>query len=184
MNQKFVLTLAASLTAFVLVMGGAIAGKLAAPAAPAAAAATVPIPTDVQNLYAEREAEYQARLDEANQALAEAYAQQDSANANAAPVEEQSQSQDPAIPGVTLTPQEAMSAAIITVPGAQILRIPELVNFQGIVAYEVKLDLGTVYIDASNGAALYNGAVQPQAPAKAYKEHDDDHENGGGHDDD
>jgi uncharacterized membrane protein YkoI len=172
MNQKYVLTLAASLTAFVLVVGGAIAGRLAQPAT----AATPPAVTEVQNLYAQREAEYQARLDEANQALTEAYALLDSASANTAPVAEQSQMESTAVPGVTLTPQEAMSAAFMAVPGTKILRIPELVSYQGTVAYEVQLDLGMIYIDASNGAVLYDGTAQPQALTPALREHDDDNE--------
>jgi uncharacterized membrane protein YkoI len=172
MNQKLTLTLAAALTAFVLVVGGAVAGRLTQPAA----AATPPSVTEVQNLYAQREAEYQARLDEANQALNEAYALLDSASTNTASVVEQSQPQIPTFPEVALTPQEAMSAAVIAVPGARILSIPELVDFQGTVAYEVILDLGTVYIDASNGAVLYDGTVYAQSAAPTYNQHDDEHD--------
>ena len=32
---------------------------------------------------------------------------------------------------------------------------PELVNFQGATAYEVVLDAGTVYVDASSGQPIY-----------------------------
>jgi uncharacterized membrane protein YkoI len=172
MNQKLTLTLAASLTAFVLVVGGAVAGRLTQPAA----AATPPSVTEVQNFYAQRETEYQARLDEANQALNEAYALLDSASTNTAPVAEQSQPQTPTFPEVALTPQEAMSAAVIAVPGARILSIPELVDFQGTVAYEVILDLGTIYIDASNGAVLYDGTVYAQSVAPAYYEHEEEYD--------
>jgi len=142
MNQKLALTLAAAITAFTLVLGGGIAGRLAHPvvvgggiagrlAHPVvdASAATV---SDAQSIYAQREAAYQAQIEAANQALAEAYATQNDASIVLAP-------QPTADPAVVLTPQGAMSAAVIAVPGAQILSMPELVDYHGIVAYEVRL---------------------------------------------
>jgi uncharacterized membrane protein YkoI len=167
MNQKLALTLTAAITAFVLVVGGGVAGRLAHPAA---ASASTPVAADIQTLYAQREAAYQAQIDAANMALADAYAAQN--NASVATT-----LQPTATPSVALTPEEAMSAAIITVPGATILSIPELVNYQGIVAYEVKLNLGVMYIDASNGAVLYNGTVQPQSVLAAGA-NNDSHEDG------
>jgi uncharacterized membrane protein YkoI len=183
MNQKYALTLAVGITAFVLVVGGGIAAKFGHPAsAPATAVAPMPTATDIQAFYAQREAEYQAQIDAANQALAEAYAQLEAAS-TATQQPQSTATQDPQstpTPDFYLTPQGAMSAAILTVPGATILSVPELVNYQGIVAYEVRLDSGIVYVDASNGAVLYNGAAQAQVPAPA-RRHGDDNENG--HDD-
>jgi uncharacterized membrane protein YkoI len=191
MNQKYALTLAVGITAFVLVVGGGIAAKFGHPAsAPATAVAPMPTATDIQAFYAQREAEYQAQIDAANQALAEAYAQLEAAStatqqpqSTAMQDPQSTATQDPQstpTPDFYLTPQGAMSAAILTVPGATILSVPELVNYQGIVAYEVRLDSGIVYVDASNGAVLYNGAAQAQVPAPA-RRHGDDNENG--HDD-
>jgi hypothetical protein len=37
---------------------------------------------------------------------------------------------------------------------------PVLVDFQGTVAYEVALNRGLVYVDATTGRILYNGAAQ------------------------
>lgn len=179
MNQKYALTLAVGITAFVLVVSGGIAAKLGHPvSAPATAVVPIPTATDIQAIYAQREAEYQAQIDAANQALADAYAQLEAAS----PATQQPQStatqqpQNTATPDIYLTPQGAMSAAILTVPGATILSLPELVNYQGIVAYEVKLDSGIVYVNASNGAVLYNGAVKAQVPVPVRK-HEDDNEN-------
>lgn len=165
MNQKLVLTLAAAITAFTLVLGGGIAGRLAHPVA-TASAATV---SDVQSLSAQREAAYKAQIEAANQALAEAYAKQNDASVVLA-------AQPTTNPAVVLTPQGAMSAAVIAVPGAQILSMPELVNYHGIVAYEVRLNPGVVYIDASNGAVLYS-SIAPSQSVMLSGDNDDDYEN-------
>jgi uncharacterized membrane protein YkoI len=168
MNQKYTLTLAAAITAFILVVGGGIANGLAHPAV---ATYSVPPVGDIQALYVQREAAYQAQIDKANKALAEAYAQQGTGStANL--------SKSASMSDVALTPQDAMSTAIIAAPGATVLSMPELVNYQGVVAYEVKLNLGVVYIDASNGTMLYNGAVNFQASRLASYS-DDYYENDG-----
>jgi hypothetical protein len=164
MNQKLALTLAAAITAFTLVLGGGIAGRLAHPVV-VASAATV---SDAQSIYAQREAAYQAQIEAANQALAEAYATQNDASIVLAP-------QPTADPAVVLTPQGAMSAAVIAVPGAQILSMPELVDYHGIVAYEVRLNLGVLYIDASNGAVLFS-SIAPSQSIMLSGNNDDDHE--------
>jgi hypothetical protein len=62
----------------------------------------------------------------------------------------------PASPRVT--PELAAVIAGNVVPGARMLRAPELVNFQGAAAYEVITDLGPVYVDSGTGQVLYNGA--------------------------
>lgn len=58
-----------------------------------------------------------------------------------------------------LAPDQAAQIALNAVPGARLTRTPELVNFQGAVAYEVVLDQGNVYIDANSGKLLLNGAA-------------------------
>jgi uncharacterized membrane protein YkoI len=187
MSQKTVLWIAAALTAFVLVVGGALAGRIRQ--APRAANATAT--ANVEAVILQREAEYQALIKQANDQLAEAYK-------NPPPAVPQEPGAQPAATPTPewITPKEAMSAAVISVPGAKILRQPELIDFQGTVAYEVRLDRGVVYIDASNGALLYNGTVQQemannQSPAPDPSlgnghddDHDDDHGNEHGSDDD
>jgi len=59
---------------------------------------------------------------------------------------------------VQLTPSQAAVIATDAVPNAVLVRAPELVNFQGTVAYEVGLNQGNVYVDANTGAILLNGA--------------------------
>lgn len=51
---------------------------------------------------------------------------------------------------------EAAQIAQKLAPTAKVLGTPELVNFQGTVAYEVVLDQGKVYVDANNGNVLSN----------------------------
>jgi uncharacterized membrane protein YkoI len=66
----------------------------------------------------------------------------------------------------TFTAEQARSAALQAAPGAKALGTPELVSFEGTTAYEVILDQGKVYVDASTGQVLYNGATAAQAPAQ------------------
>lgn len=176
MNQKFMLILAVSLAAFVLVVGGAVIGQAAQPDT----VTLTPDVMEVQNMYAQREAEYQARLEEANAALAEAYAQQTVPIGNSVPSQFEAQAPVPA----TISPQDALLVAAITAPNARLLRLPELVNYQGTVAYEITLDVGVMYVDANTGKLLYDGSAQPQISVQTRSVHDDDdHERGEDHDD-
>ena len=177
MNQKFVLIMAASITAFVLVIGGAIVGRAGQPDV---AVTLTPDAAEGQAIYAQREAEYQARLDEANAALAAAYAQQGTVAQNSSPAVQLAVSEP--VTTATISPQDAMLVAAINAPNANILRTPELVNYQGTVAYEVTLDLGVMYVDANTGLLLYNGTAQPQISVQTRSfSGDDEHESG--HDD-
>jgi uncharacterized membrane protein YkoI len=171
MNQKFTLVLAASITAFVLVVASALIGRAAQPEA---VVSLTPDAVEIQNLYAQREADYQARLDEANAALEAAYSQQEAADISSDP------GQFTASPvSATLSPQEAMIIAAFHAPNAQILRLPELVNFQGTVAYEVTLDAGLIYVDANSGVILFDGTAQQQISVQTRSFYDDDeHEYG------
>lgn len=74
-----------------------------------------------------------------------------------------------------VSPGMAGQIAINSARGATLLRTPELVSFQGVVAYEALLDRGVVYVDANNGRVLYNGAGQNStARSGAHKKHDED----------
>jgi hypothetical protein len=70
-----------------------------------------------------------------------------------------------AIPAPTPTPWPISPAAAeaivhLIAPGAVITTPAALVDFQGTVAYEIKTNLGLVYIDAATGKVLYNGTVR------------------------
>ncbi len=61
---------------------------------------------------------------------------------------------------VPLSAQQAAQVAMNLVPGASLTRTPELVNYNGTVAYEVMLNQGTIYVDANSGQVL-NAPAQP-----------------------
>ncbi len=53
-----------------------------------------------------------------------------------------------------LTSAQAIALAKQDMPSAQLQATPELINYNGTVAYEVLLDSGTAYIDANLGVVL------------------------------
>lgn len=66
--------------------------------------------------------------------------------------------------GQTTYPVSADAAATIALtnaPGATLAQPPRLVNVNGLIVYEVTLDLGYDYIDTNSGQALYNSAGNP-----------------------
>jgi uncharacterized membrane protein YkoI len=173
MTQRNAFILAAALTAFMLVVvGGVIARAGLFEGTAAAAAAPTAAPT-AAILAPEREVEYQRLIQQANEQLLQAYSQ-------TAPA------QPPAQTGPTdaITPELAATIALNLAPGASLSRTPELVDFQGQVAYEVQLDRGLVYVDANTGQVLHNGA-QPvfvgeheehEEHEEEYEDHDEDEE--------
>jgi uncharacterized membrane protein YkoI len=174
MTQKTALVLSAVLTAFVLVLGGGLVARVsqtaAAPAAAPTAAPTVSTPAadaaaQFQGIMQQREAQYRQLIDQANQRLSDmnkqlaatqvAQAAPARASAPAAPAPAQ-----PAAPQITLSPDSARDIAVQAANFATMIRAPELVRFEGQVAYEVGFTRGVVYVDASTGAVLYNGTHQ------------------------
>ncbi len=177
--------------------------QIASPVTPANQPATpsvaVPMP-EREAAYRQLIEEANRRLEQANQRIAQleqqlsnrqaaspsqttAGAQAKTATATVAPTTNNN------APAVALTPQQALALGLQQVPGSSALKMPELVNFQGKVAYEVVLNLGLLYLDADTGAVLYNGVsvpavAQPAAPSHRYKEHDDDHEDDDEHEED
>lgn len=55
-----------------------------------------------------------------------------------------------------LNSDQAAQIAMNTSPRSTLTTTPELVDYQGIVAYEVKLNNATLYIDANTGKVLAN----------------------------
>jgi uncharacterized membrane protein YkoI len=174
MNQRLALLLATGLSTFLLVTGGAIAGRVTQAEATATPTA---IPTeDIVALLQERELQYQQLLAQANAQLEQAYAAQTA---------QPTATVEPEFP---VSPDQAAMIAMGKVPGATLMSSPELVNFQGSVAYEVVLNRGKVYVDATTGAVLYNGAaagsqvVQSGGGGGGGHEREDDHEGEHEHD--
>ena len=206
MPQRTALILSAVLTAFVLVLGGGLVARVSQPiapaqAAPVASAPTAPAPTatidvnaQVEQLLQQREAQYRQLIDEANQRLQQAN-QQLAASAAAAPAARSARSAALAAPAApaaqaaqptaSLSAEAARNIAIDASGGATMIREPELVLFEGKVAYEVGFTRGVVYVDANDGTVLFNGTHgnggQPSGgtqtqPPPATGEHESDHE--------
>jgi uncharacterized membrane protein YkoI len=198
MKQRIPLLIVVGLTAFMLVLGGALAARLLEPAPTAsvvdAAGGSEPAlpaaPNDpaVQTLL-DREAAYEQALQQANAQLQQAYQDQQrladqvqalqtqaQAPATTAPaaaataVEPPTPPADSPAPTYALSPQQAAMVALRAAPGATLTTAPDMVDFQGQTAYEVRLTRGTVYVDANSGQVLYNGAPAVRS-------------NTGGHDD-
>jgi uncharacterized membrane protein YkoI len=143
----------------------------------------------VQSLIDSREAAYRQALDDANSKLQQANAQLEQAYAiinslkqtaqavppTPTPVSQPTPTAQPAqtdqavqqtdpVPSYAVSPDQAATIALSIEPSGQLLRTPDLVSFQGTTAYEVQLDLGTVYVDANSGSVLYDGAAPVQPP--------------------
>lgn len=162
MKQRAALILSAGITSFMLVIGGGTAALLTntttadATTNEATAFQTVSTATltDAGLTAAQREAQYIQLINQAN-------AQISQANAEIAQLQAQlQQAQAPATtPTYAVSVEQAKSIALNIVPGATVVRVPDLVNYQGAVAYEVVLDKGTLYIDATSGQVIANGAL-------------------------
>jgi uncharacterized membrane protein YkoI len=72
----------------------------------------------------------------------------------------------PAAPSFAVSADSAAQIGLAAAPSATLNASPELVDFQGAIAYEVSTSAGLVYVDANSGTVLFNGAAPaPAAPA-------------------
>ncbi len=185
MKQHTLLGIAAAMTAFILVVLGALVGQVSQTNAPVTTD-TVVVPTEtpvsapvaldptVEALIREREAAYRQALEEANRQLAEANRRIEAANRqirqqtaqqqSAPAVQNLAPAQNAALtsPVYPISPEQAQTVALNLANGATLTKPAELVLYQGTPAYEVIFDWGAVYIDAQSGAVLANTLVQPQ----------------------
>ena len=145
MSQRTGLIMAVILTAFILVVGGALVGRTTQPEKSPIETAAIQQSAAVQQLM-ERESAYQDLTRQANERLQQAYAKlQAQATATS--------------PAYLFSPEQAANIALQLAPGAVLLNVPELVDFQGAMAYKVSLNTGLVYIDANSGQVLFNGIM-------------------------
>jgi hypothetical protein len=169
MNQRTALVIATVLTAFALFIGGAVAGRIVQPAVNSPAAT---IPPEVQAGIQQREAAYQEMIRQANERLAQANANQ---LIQVTPTDQPATPLAPSPQIAQLSSIQAASVAFQVAPGANLMSMPELVNYQGATAYEVILNMGVVYVDANSGQILYNGtaAMIAQPSFGEHEDHDD-----------
>ncbi len=202
MKQRTALMIAAVVTAFLLVTAGGVLARVALTSA-STGTADAATTTDVANtaaldpqveaLVQQREAQYQAQLTAANNKLQEAYAQQQALALQLQQAQSAAQSASAASAATTstgyaITPEQAVLLALSAAPGNSAAYLPDLVSFQGIPAYEVALSGGLVYVDATTGDVLYNGATTagfgvPSLGGESHEGHEQ-HEGQGGDNDD
>jgi uncharacterized membrane protein YkoI len=208
--------LSAIVTAFLLVLSGGVIARVSqgdvqtAEAAPVATAPARPaidpvaqMANQFQALLNEREAAYRDLIKQANERLQAAYAQSAAlaqaaaapAQAAAAPAQSAAATNQPAATGqaapvVAVSAEAAAGIATDAAAGNKlIVRAPELVLFEGQVAYEVVFKHGSIYVDANSGRVLFNGTqnrASHQTASTAPQPgsgHDDDHHENEGHDD-
>lgn len=193
MRQRTALTVAMVLTTFVLLIAASVIGRLALTPTTGGVATAAPLASDepsAQGLLPEREVEYQqqlatanARLEQANRQLEDAYRRltpQASAGpsaspqsqgtsdpvtaspspapaspeASSAPFPSPSASGAPQTPG-RITAEQAAAAARAYVGGGTVERV-ELEEEHGQLVYEVRFTNDSrVYVDAVSGAVVY-----------------------------
>lgn len=193
MRQRTALTVAMVLTTFVLLIAASVIGRLALTPTTGGVATAAPLPSDepsAQGLSPEREVEYQqqlatanARLEQANRQLEDAYRRltpQASASPSAAPQSQgtsdpvtASPSPAPSLPEASSSPfpspsasgapqtpgritaEQAAAAARAYVGGGSVERV-ELEEEDGRLVYEVRFTNDSrVYVDAVSGAVVY-----------------------------
>lgn len=149
MNQRLALLLAGALTAFLLVLMGSVASVL------------VVLPGIFPQAQAQTEVNAQPQLN---------------AQFQTAPIAQPVGVSNQVT--VKLTPQQAARIAQTTAPRARLSGTPELVNYNGTLAYEVVLDRGTLYVDANNGTVLTNGTTTASSNrgGERHEEHEEDEE--------
>ena len=69
-------------------------------------------------------------------------------------------------PTYPVSADDAAQIALIFAPGASLAGPPRLVNINGTIVYEVALDRGTIYVDATSGQVLYNNTGGTNPPTR------------------
>lgn len=157
MKSKIVLFTSIFVTAFLLLSAAGVAYAMQGLNIPAAkptqiADAQPAIPADVTQQIANREAEYQQLIADANQRI-------ETLNNEVAALQQQS-TQTAASQKISVD-QAVQIASAKAGENESLQSLPELVNYQGSSAYEVSFTDGKVYIDSKTGAILFDGVVPP-----------------------
>ena len=176
MIQKIFYAAAAAVTAFALVLLGGVLAQVHPVSASQDQAAVVA-------QAAQQSAAYQQQIQQANTQLTQAYQQQQALQQQLSQTQQQladaqqqlSQAQQQAASAAqgngqtaaAFTADQAASLALMLAPRSRLMAQPQLVNFQGIAAYEVVLNVGTVYLDASTGQVLAAVPAKRQGSAPA-----------------
>jgi uncharacterized membrane protein YkoI len=105
-------------------------------------------PQVIQDQLLEREQVYNQVITEANQRIEQLNAELNGGQA------------DQTNPN-NITPENAALIALATTNYEEpLLKLPELVDFEGKVVYEVQVKSGVIYLDAQSGEIVFNGVPQ------------------------
>lgn len=182
MIQKLFYAAAAAVTAFALVLLGGVLAQVHPASASQDQAAVIA-------QAAQQSTAYQQQIQQANTQLTQAYQQQQTLQQQLSQAQQQladaqqqltqAQQQAAAAPQgnsqtAAFTADQAASLALTLAPRAKLMQPPQLVNFQGTAAYEVVLNVGTVYLDASSGQVLAAVPAKRQGSAPAQGQGGDD----------
>lgn len=178
MRQRTLVLVAAGLTTFLLVLVGSLVATVSRSAttleptvsvAPALGdAPPAGLDPAVEALIREREAAYQAALNEAQAQLDQANQQLDQITPAAAP---------PTNSTAEPISTDAAIAAATTYLGGGSVRKAELERERGILVYEVKFtDGSTVYVDATQGQVVYAEVAGQQGNNADHDDDDDDND--------
>jgi uncharacterized membrane protein YkoI len=150
MNKGIIAVVSFFLTAFVLVVGVSVvnaSGKQNVAAAPVQDSALL-------QQMSEREAAYQSLIADANTRI-QTLNQEVLTLSSGTPIVDAQASAAPA--QAALAPEQAAQIALTEVNNEDsLIQLPELVDYQGAPAYEVRMTKGLLYIDATNGSVLFN----------------------------
>jgi hypothetical protein len=150
MVQKSALLLSIGLTAFIVFLMSGLLQVFAAE--PGVASAATEISPEVSQLISEREAAYIETINLANQQLLEAQTALDAQGTSSG-----------VSAGTAISPEQATEIAFgSALSGSALTGEAQLVNFEGLVAYEVPFSLGNIYIDATTGELVFNGTINLQ----------------------
>lgn len=146
MIQKPALWISVGLTAFMLFILSSVLHNVSAANGAGQtdpSATTSAVSPEIQALIAAREAQYIEMINQANAQLTQA---QQASTAELAAAAFSSE-------------QAAGVADAAALSGATRTGDPQLVNFEGAVAYEVPYDYGNIYVDATTGELIFNGTI-------------------------
>jgi hypothetical protein len=165
MIHRKALMISIGVTAFVVVLAGGVYNAYASSGQDSQAEMTVEDllnDPQVQAILQEREAVYQQMLAEAQQS------QDTSSVADANQVSDES----------FIEAGLAVALGQNALGGGTLIRNPELVSVYGRPAFELIFDRGQVYVDAVNGAILYNSRAGSQVASSSGSSHheEDEHE--------
>jgi hypothetical protein len=161
MAQRIALFFSVGITAFVLIIVGAAIGM----AGQAQAATSPTLDPQLLAQLQTREAAYQALIAEAN---AQTQALEPSPLPSVTPTSQ------PTAVVYPISPELAAYLALSVAPNTYLVKPPEIVIYGGVVAYEVTLNTGRVYVDANSGVILWNGAVRASGGSSGFSGGDDE----------